>query len=477
MIKKTGDWRLCIDYRALNRVTKNEAYRMPLVDDMLNSVGQSSWFCLIDLKSAYWQIPMEESSICETVFSTQKGHYEFTRMPFGLSFAAFTFQNQADEVLRDVADICKAYLDDLLCHGGTFEECCERLHRVLKILIEARLLASFSKCQFLQQEMPYLGFLLTKDGVKIDPAKIEAIRSLKPPTDVAGLQHVLGLFQHYARFYPQFAGLAVPLTDLLQKGRTWYYWSSSCHSAFEGIKQVLTSEPVLIRPDFAKPFIVQTDWSPTALGAILAQELEHEDGSKYEAVVFFASKKLKGAELHYSATEGECQAVLWAVKLFRPYIYGALFELQTEHFALKWLMTCKDLQGKLARWSLKLQAYNMVTVHKKGRVLRNVDALSRMDTTAAHYLALALADERENSLDNSDESSWESDSEDGLADMTEAEGLEFLAERDKFLNDSHVLLFYLKKILKRSTGVTKAMYYLPGAMLARGYTSAVYLCH
>lgn len=162
--------------------------------------------------------------------------------------------------------------------------------------------------------------------------------------------------------------MAAPLTNLLQKGRTWF-WSASCQAAFDNIKQVLTSEPVLVRPDFSKPFVVQTDWSPLALGAILAQEKEHEDGTKYEAVVFYASKKLKGAELHHSATEGECQAVQWAVKLFRPYLYGALFELQIDHFALKWLMTCKDLQGKLARWSLNLQAYNMVIVHKKGRYI------------------------------------------------------------------------------------------------------------
>lgn len=196
VVKKTGDWRLCIDYRPLNRVTKKEAYPMPLVDNMLNSVGQSSWFCLIDLKSAYWQIPMEESPICKTAFSTQKGHYEFTRIPFGLSFAAFTFQTRADEVLREVVHICKAYLDALLCHGRTFEECCQRPHQVLKILVEAKsqLLASFSKCQFLMQEMPYLGFLLTGDRVKIDPSKTEAVRNLKAPTDVPGLQHVLGLF-------------------------------------------------------------------------------------------------------------------------------------------------------------------------------------------------------------------------------------------------------------------------------------------
>lgn len=132
--------------------------------------------------------------------------------------------------------------------------------------------------------------------------------------DVPSLQHVLGLFQHYARFHLQFAEMAVPLTNLTQKGRAWF-WSADCQKAFEGIKQMLVSEPVSVRPDFSRTFIVQTDRSPLAMGAILAQEYKNDDGGKYKAVVYYSSKKLKGPELHYSATEGECQAVLWAVKL------------------------------------------------------------------------------------------------------------------------------------------------------------------
>lgn len=277
----------------------------------------------------------------------------------------FIFQGLADEVLKPIWDQCRAYLDDLLPHATTFEGCCEVLSKLLEILISAKLLASFSKSRFMMQEVPYLGYLLTKDGIKPDPAKTEAIRNLQAPADVPGLQHVLGLFQHYAKFPSKFAEVAEPLTNLTQKGRLWY-WSPECQLAFDKIKATLTSKPILVRPDFTKPFIVQTDWSPVALGAILAQErVNEETGAVYEAAVFFASKKLKGAELHYSATEGECQAVLWAVKLFRPYIYGSLFELQTDHYALKWLMTSRDLQGKLARWSLKLQMYKVSSYHFK----------------------------------------------------------------------------------------------------------------
>lgn len=199
---------------------------MPLIEDMLNSVGQSQWFCLIDLKSAYWQVPMEVNSICKTAFSTQKGHYEFIRMPFGLVFAVFKFQGLADGVLKEIRDWCRAYLDDLLCHAATFEECCQGLRTVLQLLIKSKLLALFSKCQFMMQQIPYLGYLLTKDGIKPDPAKTGAIRMLKPPRDVPGLQHVLGLFQYYAKFHPRFSEVAEPMTNLTQKDRPWI-WTRS----------------------------------------------------------------------------------------------------------------------------------------------------------------------------------------------------------------------------------------------------------
>lgn len=181
-------------------MTLKASYPIPLIDDMLNAVGQSSWFNLIDLRSAYWQIPMEASSIEKTAFTTQKGHYEFLRMPFGLVWAVLRFQSFADQVLKPISGICRAYLDDFLNHASSFEGACEGLVQVLTVLRESKLVASFAKCRFMMQELPYLGFLLTKEGIKVDPAKTETLRILKEPVDVAGLQHVLGLFQHYATF-------------------------------------------------------------------------------------------------------------------------------------------------------------------------------------------------------------------------------------------------------------------------------------
>lgn len=180
----------------------------------------------------------------------------------------------------------------------------------------------------------------------------------------------------------------------------------------------------------------------------------------------YASKKLKGAELHYSATEGECQTVLWAVKLFRPYVYGSLFELQTDHFALKWLMTCKDLQGKLARWSLKLQAYNMVVVHKRGRLNRNVDALSRAEICPAKYmseLASSLYDLDTDSESGSDApENWNEGegSDDSMDELTEAERIQFLEARDLFINAECQRLALLEVEQETGTTVTGRILYI-----------------
>lgn len=369
---------------------------MPIVEELVNDVGESSWFCLLDLCSAYWQVAMDEESIPKTAFSTRLGHYEFLRMAMGLKAAAGTFQRMINHAIHPVRDVCQAYLDDLLIHAKMFEGCLDALHRVLVVLLDCKLLVSFKKCKLRVREVAYLGFLLTKDGVKLDPSRIEAIAKLQAPHDVKTLQQVLCLFQYYTRFHPNYAAVAAPLTELTKKAVVWR-WSEDCQRAFDTIKQVLTMEPFVARPDFSKPFLVQTDWSPVALGAILAQEVWDEELQlKREVVVYYASKKLRGPELNYSATDGKRQAVLWAVKIFRPYLYGQRFELHTNHLALKWLLTCRDLMGKLARWSLRLQAYNFKVFHKQGRLNQNVDALSRLEVLAtACLVGLAAVQEDE----------------------------------------------------------------------------------
>lgn len=314
--KKDGEWRLCIDFGALNRITQNELYPMPVVEELVNDVRQSSWFCLLDLRSAYWQVPMDEESIPKTAFSTRSAHYEFLRMAMGLKAAAGTFQRLMNHVIRPVRQFYQAYLDDLLTHADSFEASLSALEQVLALLVENKLLVSFKKCKFMMREVACLGYMLSKDGIRLDPARMAAIANLQAPKDVKSLQQVLGLFQYYTRFHLDYAAVAALLTDLTKKAVVWK-WSTACQEAFEQIKRVLTSEPVVARPDFSLPFVVQTDWSLVALGAILAQEVWDEWLQiKQEVVVYYASKKLKGPKLNYSATEGECQAAIWAIKLF-----------------------------------------------------------------------------------------------------------------------------------------------------------------
>lgn len=162
--KKDGDWRLCVNYRALNKITRNEPYPMPLVEDLVNDVGCSSWFCLLDLKSAYWQVPMDKASIAKTAFSTKRGHYEFTHMSMGLKTAVFTFQRAINTALYSVQQACQAYLDDLLVHARIFNDGLEALECVLKLLLKHGLQASFKKCKFLMRQVPYLGRRSVRQG-------------------------------------------------------------------------------------------------------------------------------------------------------------------------------------------------------------------------------------------------------------------------------------------------------------------------
>lgn len=233
---------------------------------------------------------MDEASIAKTASSTKKGHYEFLRMLMGLKTTLFTFQRAMNAALYSVHQACQAYLDDLLVHARTFEDCLQALECMLQLLQK----------HGLQAHMQYLGYLLTREGVKIDPAKVSAIQELLPPRDVRSLQQVLGPLQYYTRFHPQYAEVATPLTNLTKKGMAWD-WMDKCQAAFDHVKHVLTFELVFMWPDFSKPFVVQTDWSslckrrPIPLVAPVAQEYWDEERQlTWEVVVCYASKKLRG---------------------------------------------------------------------------------------------------------------------------------------------------------------------------------------
>ncbi|CAI7897997.1 unnamed protein product, partial [Closterium sp. NIES-53] len=315
--KDFGD-RVVIDYRPLNAVTEAaDQFPMPRIDDILDRMTRSLYFSVLDVKSAYHTIRVAEEDIPKTAFVTSSGQYEYVWMPFGLKNAPATFQHLMTTIFRTHLNAIP-YLDDIIVFSNSWEEHLEHLRDVFERVKANHLLLKPNKCELGFYSMIYLGHIVTRDGVKPDAGKVEAISMMAAPVDVRGVREFLGCTSYYRRFIKGYAKVAHSLTQLLHRDHP-FEWTDKCERAFNALKLALISPPILAFPDFSTPFILHTDFSATALGAILAQK----DGMGAERVVAYASRTTRGAEKNLSSTHGECLAVVWAIKHFRPYLYGS----------------------------------------------------------------------------------------------------------------------------------------------------------
>lgn len=365
-------WRVVIDFRKLNDVTVGDSYPLPSIEYILDQLGHSSYFTTLDLSSGFWQVKMKPDDIPKTSFSTPTGHYEFNRMPFGLKNSPSTFQRLMNIVLCGLQGLhCFVYLDDIVIYASSLEEHTMKLKSVFSRLRLNNLKLQPDKCEFLHREIAYLGHVITEKGVKANPEKIRSIKDYPKPKDEKQIKQFLGLLGYYRRFIKDFAKHAKPLTQLLKKD-VKFHWDESQETAFNHFKSILTTEPILQYPNWKEPFVLTTDASNFAIGAILSQGPVGKD-----LPIAYASRTLNKAETSYSTSEKELLAIVWAVKHFRPYLYGQKFKIVCDHRPLTWLFNCKDASSRLVRWRLKLEEYDYEIVFKPGRINSNADALSR----------------------------------------------------------------------------------------------------
>lgn len=365
-------WRMVVDYRALNKKTVSDSYPLPNITDVLDQLGGATYFSVLDLASGFHQIPMDPNSREKTAFSARFKKLEFNRMPFGLRNSPPTFQRLMDRLLSGLQGTeLFVYMDDIVIYGTSLEDHDRKLRALLGRLKEAGLTLQPDKCFFLRKEITYLGHLITKDGVKMDPQKIQAVKNFPIPRNRKNIKQFLGLVGYYRRFIKDFAKIAKPLNNILKK-QVSFKWNGDQQTAFDTLCDKICTEPILQYPNFRRPFSITTDASDYALGAVLSQEYQGQD-----LPVPYASCTLNPAECKYTTSEKELLAIVFAVGHFRPYIYGHKFTLYTDHRPLVWLHGLKDPVSRLARWKIKLSEYDYEIAYKPGKLNSNADALSR----------------------------------------------------------------------------------------------------
>lgn len=370
--KPDGKVRLCIDYRKLNSQTVQDTYPLPRIDDLLNEAKPTPYMSTIDLRSGYHQVKVAKEDQDKTAFICPFGTYKFNRMPFGLRNAPATFSRLIDKFRSGLHDVfALSYLDDIIILSDTFQKHLSDLEQVLQRLLLFNLNANREKCHFCCERVKYLGHYITKDGIAVDPQKTAAIANMPSPKTVKQVQSFVQTCSWYRRYIPNFAQVAKPLTDLTKKKAVWK-WEADQENAFQVLKARLISPPILKQADGTKPFVIRTDASDVALGAVLVQGEKEE-----EHPIEYASRLLSSSERNYSTTEREALAVVWALSKFRGYIEGQSIKIVSDHQPLRWLMSLKSPTGRLARWALQIQSYNLSIDHIPGKSNFIADLLSR----------------------------------------------------------------------------------------------------
>jgi len=378
--------RLVIDFRKLNQKTIDDKYPIPSISTILSNIGKAQYFTTLDLKSGFHQIELAERDREKTAFSVNNGKYEFCRLPFGLKNAPSIFQRAIDDVLRDhIGKTCYVYVDDVIIFSQTMESHVNDINTVLKTLCDAGMRVSVEKSMFFKENVEYLGFIVSRGGIKTSPEKVKAIKEFQPPSTLFSLRSFLGLASYYRCFIKGFASIARPLTNILKgdNGKIGANHSKKVkleltneqRKSFEKLRNILESEDVMLAyPDFTQPFDLTTDASGSGLGAVLSQK---------GRPITMISRTLRGTEISMATNERELLAIVWALQNLRSYLYGVKkLNIFTDHQPLTGSMSDKNPNPRLKRWKAFVDEHNAQVFYKPGKENHVADALSRQNVNA-----------------------------------------------------------------------------------------------
>jgi hypothetical protein len=379
--KKDQTLRMCVDYRPLNEVTVKNKYPLPRIDILFDQLTGARVFSKINLRSGYHQIRIRPEDIPKTAFTTRYRLFEYLVMSVGLTNAPAHFTYLMNSVfMLELDKFVVVFIDDILIYSKDEEEHAKHLWIVLTRLREHQLYAKFSKCAFWLEEIQFLGHVLSAKGIAVDPSKVKDILEWKPPTTVHQVRSFLGLAGYYRRFIPDFSKIVKPITSLL-KNDTKFNWSSKCNEAFEQLKVLLTTTPVLAQSDIEKPFDVYCDASGSGLGCVLMQE---------SRVIAYALRQLHRHEEHYPTHDLELAVVVHALKIWRHYVLGNVCHIYTDHKSLKYIFTQSKLNMRQRRWLELIKDYELEIHNHPGKANVVADSLSRK--VSCHCLTVGTSD-------------------------------------------------------------------------------------
>ena len=389
--KKGGEHRFCIDFRKVNDITTEEIAAIPRIDEIFDELGKAKFFTALDLKSAYWQVPLTKRSRHKTAFICHKGLFEFLRMPFGVRNAPALFQRSMSQVLQKfIGTSCFVYLDDIVIYSETLEEHIQHVDEILSALEEANLKLKPSKCSWFQDKIKLLGFSISQKGIESDPEKVIAIRNLKNPTTIKQLRSFLGSTNYFRSLIKNYAKKTEPLNRLLKK-KAKFIWTEDQQKAFDELKSDLTNAPVLAYPDTKKEYNLYCDASDGALGSILTQK----DDTGLERPIQYVSKSFADCQKKWSTLEKEAFSIMYSLEKLKHYLIGAKFTIYTDNQPCVSLFKNPIKNAKLERWALNIASYNAPIVYLKGKSNVNADFLSRIESERMEENAEELIEEKD----------------------------------------------------------------------------------